>query len=809
MLSFWLMASRSGSWRQTHYGMFAVKAEASNRKMMKRFRGFGEIFGCRSPKSETLARRLKNHRWAVSSRRKMAVYSLLILTVVTAAPSLLVGVAAAQTGNLTRPSGSNSLLSWMDVRDSSGVKLSDYLFVTNPGGVLESWKIFPWALDLLIFIIFITCVTTAIYVLGFTLSFQFLDIFSTALRGLADNLVSQMATPLLLVTSVSVGAFCIGWLIIRGFHAKAAMQVVTMVAIAIFGPIFLTDPLGDILSSNGLLAKGRDLGISVAAGLNGNDNPNPSRLVPALQVAMADGFGRKGTHEWNFGHQIDKRPGCGAAWSAGVKAGDEDRVRSGLRACGDSVAYAQTNDPTMGQVGAGLLLLVGAVAFLAFSIIFSYRIIADACNTIYHLFRAIFGFASLGFIPGPTQIALIRDVCYCLISAVQMCLNIIFLGAYLSFLSNLYQQSGENSVPIFFLAAIIEIVAIVQLRRMNFGISRANDWLAGRVALAAEGSSSTQNAGGVALGMGTAGANNSMSAMGFLSAASTISNSPVAALVAGRRNPLMLGSREDERDRRNKAWGARNAQLREAAHANVYDRVAAVDDILYGMRASGSPMHSLRAATFGAERAVHMAGGTTGLETALRAAGIRGPHAFRIRSALTDIVRAADGEVLASKPLRSVVAAHQYFERNHMDPEWSRYRLHALESMVSRYVDDFSLGVSLSEDQVARGREYMNNPSKEVIDTLRDETEQQRTLVDADRLRSWIFSEHARRVQAATRWVANDPSNFEAIRRLRAEVDNAATTDQWHKGVNTIGSMLLPQPDSRLRPLQEIPAEYF
>ena len=36
----------------------------------------------------------------------------------------------------------------------------------------------------------------------------------------------------------------------------------------------------------------------------------------------------------NFGSQVDDTPSCAQAWSIGIKSGDPDRVKDGVRDCG-------------------------------------------------------------------------------------------------------------------------------------------------------------------------------------------------------------------------------------------------------------------------------------------------------------------------------------------------------------------------------------------------------------------------------------------------------------------------------------------
>ena len=106
-----------------------------------------------------------------------------------------------------------------------------------------------------------------------------------------------------------------------------------MLLVAIIGPLYLSHPLADALSSDGLLAQGRNVGISVAAGLNGDSTVDPAQEVVTLQREMTDIFGRATLQEWNLGKRIDNEPGCKDYWTQGERDGSESEVISGMKAC--------------------------------------------------------------------------------------------------------------------------------------------------------------------------------------------------------------------------------------------------------------------------------------------------------------------------------------------------------------------------------------------------------------------------------------------------------------------------------------------
>ncbi|NKY59814.1 hypothetical protein [Nocardia flavorosea] len=478
---------------------------------------------------------LNDHPW-----KRRALWLLGIMFGFVVFPGIIGVVAGAQTS-----SGVSQIdgLSWMNVRDSNGVPLASYQFVTDPGSLFNPGNTVLWAILGILFVGYMAIVTSAIWAVTFTFSFTWLDMFAAALTGTAQTLARQIATPIVLITAATIGAFFVAWFTVRGFHVKATMQVVTMIGVAILGPLLLANPLEDVLSSDGLLTQGRDVGLSVAAGLNGNGNPNPEQLVTIMQHDLADNFARKPVQVWNFGHIID-RTGCESAWTAGVMAGDPDDIRSAVEGC-DSAAHSRAENPTFGQIGTGLILLVCATLLMLFAVYLGLKVTKAALDAIYHGFMAIFGFAAGGFVYGPTQTFLVRNIVDTFLAAARMAAFTVFLGVYVLFMGDLFQQAGDQVMSVIVIACAVELVAILQLRRLSGSLDRGNNWVANRFALAIQGGGggSGGSGGGSALGMGGAqlpgGGGGGMGGLAALAALNTVNSSPLVAWLALRTpNPL-------------------------------------------------------------------------------------------------------------------------------------------------------------------------------------------------------------------------------------------------------------------------------
>ncbi|MFE2961000.1 hypothetical protein [Nocardia tengchongensis] len=521
-----------------------------------------------------------------------------LLTLVVGAIVLPCGLGAIA---LAETSGGNTVggnaFSWMNVRDSSGVNMSSYMFVTDFGSVLRLDHYGLGIILTLLFAAWMAVAITGIWGTGEVLDFGWMNLISTPLRGMAKAFATQLGTSVVLITAATLGAFCVAWFTMRGLHAKAAMQIAFMIIVAILGPFFLSDPLAEVLSSDGLLVQGRDVGLSVAAGINGDSHPQPTRLVQNLQSQMADNFGRKPLQVWNFGHVVDDRPACRSMWSAGMMSGSQDRVRQGMRDCGDAAAAEASNNPSAGQLASGLLLLVCSGLLLAFSVRLAIKIVRSALDSVYYGLMTVFGFAAGGFVYGPTQTFLIRSLVHGFFAAVRMAAEIVFLTLYLMLLGSLFEQARGQVMAVFVIGAIVEVVALSQLKSFVEGFDRGNDWVANRFAVAVQSAGGGGGSGGAALGMGIHAGHNHLGMLGKMSAITTVATFPATEwLMHKTRNFLKPDALRDDRFNR-VMWGNNDFLIGEArrggrAHGGINTVRGAAAAILYATTA-GAGVHQL------------------------------------------------------------------------------------------------------------------------------------------------------------------------------------------------------------------------
>ncbi|WP_051025495.1 hypothetical protein [Nocardia aobensis] len=774
-------------------------------------------------------------RLTSTRRRRWITWSAIVAVVFLVVPMVVGAVATAAVETETEGPGGNSALGWTKVRDSHGVSLADYVYATNHGGILHPGNTGLAIVLGLLFAFFMVLVTLPTWMVGWVLDFGWLNVFSAPLNGVAHALSGQLATPIMLATFASIGALIAAYFLQRGFHAKAVVQVLTMLVVAVIGPVYLSDPLGEVLSSHGLLAEGRNVGLSVSAGLNGNSNPDPSAMVPTLQEDMADNFARRPLQVWNFGHVVDDRPGCAAAWSAGVRSGSEGKIKDGMKSCGDQAAARAADNPSFGQIGAGLLLLITATILLIFAAYLSLKIIWSALDSVYWGIMTIFGFAGGGLVYGPTQTFTVRAVVHGMMSAVRMCVQIIALGVYLLFFGDLFRQAKGQEMSVFVIGAIVMIVGFLQFKRLTASLDSGNEWVANRFALAIQnpgrGGGGGGGGGGHALGMGEMGAHHKLGSgtmMAVMAGASTISNSPLTEWLLGalpggfhpqsRMKKLMAEAQAGAWVDEKRFGGSRGWYVQSMAKWEALSREARKGARAYG---GSRGIESVRGMAGAIQGVLDADGGIADSHGAMLGAGLKNDRLGHIVGRSRKIIADnASSESVADKDLSLLVAALRRTQNS------ARLLVNGKGDAVETAADFANLeqasrtfrrikrgGVAL-DGGAASGVErdfvndYMLNPTKEkmvalqaVIDgddlgagalaTNRAAQHLQSVGIDgttrlsrerAARMSQWIGNEHAKLIQKSTEHLMEDVTDADRIRDLRTLVFDAVNTDHWASG---------------------------
>ncbi|MGX1778201.1 hypothetical protein ACWIGW_39270 [Nocardia brasiliensis] len=761
--------------------------------------------------------RCRFRAWVRAKRRRRVAYWLAVAMVVLFVfPGVLGAIATAQTSSGTPGTTSaNSALSWMNNRDSDGVESSQYFVAQDSGGLLEPGKSIIVTVTSLIMIGWGILKITPIYLVGKVMSFSWLDNFEGPLRDLADSYTSAVYTPAMLLFGATLGAFFTVYFFVRGFHAKAAYQLMFLLAVAMASPALLANPMAQVFSSDGALAVGRDFGLAVSAGLNGEPEQDRTVLVARMQMQMTDNF-RKELQILNFGHEVDERASCRIAWSRGIESGDSQQVRKGMELCQDYTAVHAIDNPTWGQVGAGIMMIVASLPYGLLMIYMSYKIAMSACSVIYNLIQMIIGAALFAYIHGPPQVTFISNFVGVFANSIKVGAWMIFLGNYIFLNGAIFGRPG-NHMEWFILLALLHLVIFARARKTAKAMRRAEFWVTNRFAqklqnVGGKGGGGGGGGGGGVFGLGgrSEDSSSAFKTLAALSMVAAIGNSTLAGHVfRTNANPLAFRARSHEYMRRNQAyfWGTHTPQYtasyqgfeqigdisRMAAGSPTLFRSARIPvgaDVIGNMNTMSSiGMGEVNSARLGAQvsnaHRLFSGYGPDRLRPGLIEAGFNSP----VINARIDAAQNAIGA--GGDPITRLRAAANRFDAGRDAHSMGVLEQEMLNALHSVDVPTLPAGLDVHRDA------YINNPTQGGFDTLRSVAEGRTTgpinigggnfnpsMDDAWRLESSIGYE---RLQRATRNVDEilsapnlDQANINTpLADLRTEISRMEAERRW------------------------------
>lgn len=426
--------------------------------------------------------------WISATRlRRVICWPILVFQLAVAVSTLFAPNAAAAT--------STAAVDWMGIKDSKGVNLANYQFSTDGGSLFHPINSGTSTFIQAEFGIWLIMVTTAVWFVCWALSFNWLNLIAEPVRSISDALTQTLSTPVILSLAGTLAAIPVAYFLLRGNFAKGATQICVIMAIGVLGGSLFADPVADVMGSNGLLAQGRDAGMSVAASITGDSSANATNTISTIETQLADSFGRHPLQQWNFGTVVDNvSPACSAAWTAGARSGDADNIKDGIADCGAPSSKAMkkiADNPSGGQIGTGAALLLGSLVLLAFGCFYGGLIIKTAVEAIYYAIRGLVGFLVTGFIYGPTQQALWYSIIDACLSAVAMCVYVIFLAIYTLVLDRIFTNPNMNGIAVIFIGGIMMIIGIGILHKIRKSLRGATDRSAARLNAAISGGPGT------------------------------------------------------------------------------------------------------------------------------------------------------------------------------------------------------------------------------------------------------------------------------------------------------------------------------
>lgn len=383
--------------------------------------------------------------------------------------------------------GGNVLISWMGITDSHGVPVAKYTLTLNEGGWNQPGAAAFAYLDSFVYEVYVGLVATALWLIKTVLNFGWLQLFAAPFHTIGSGVGTAMERYGLAPTAIALLAIIAAFTVLAGRTATAVSHIAMgLLMVGVAATIF-AHPLAQMIGPDGLLAKGRQTGMEIAATVSGGkDISTPDQLVGSL----ADRFLRSPTQMINFGMVSDSiSRKCEQAWTDGINNGRGDKLKDDMKGCdgkkGEQM-HAKTMDSPAGILASLVMVSLLGGMLIGFSCFFVWHVIRTAVHALLYAALAPPAFA-IGVIPGGPRLFAWKTVLDCLMAYAAMIIYVAAFGAYNAILDRVF-TSTSNAIEAIFLTALILAFGFAffgPLRRM---FDRQRDSLAARISGGAGGS---------------------------------------------------------------------------------------------------------------------------------------------------------------------------------------------------------------------------------------------------------------------------------------------------------------------------------
>ena len=410
--------------------------------------------------------------WGRLSRRARRVF---VVSVACPVLMLLTATAAYADGS-TAP----STLSWMEIKDSSGISVWKYELSVDGGGVTSPGKLLWSSITGFIWEAYRAYVAISIWLIDWVLSFDWLDTVASPMLSLGDNLTLIVDKFGLVPTLLTITAIASVLWMARGRWVLGIFELLLSLIIASLAVGALANPVGLVAGNDGMLIQARDFGLAVSSGLvnDGDTNSSSDDMRTEVSATLADTFIRQPTQMINFGRVVDGSD-CENEWEDVVKDGPyglDDDVRSAMGDCDDEMKDVADNPNSAMAMSAGVLFPAAFIVLL-FAAILSGTVLVAGVQALYRGLKLVLDLV-LGLLPGSARGTLWMSIADLVMALVTVVFSVVFLTAYLLLIQAVFASGGTARMQTFFFVDILLIVGIVVYWRGRARIKAAADRLA-------------------------------------------------------------------------------------------------------------------------------------------------------------------------------------------------------------------------------------------------------------------------------------------------------------------------------------------
>lgn len=400
---------------------------------------------------------------------------------------LVVGVARAwaDPGTGASTDEGDPLISWMGIKDSDGVPVAKYTLTLNNG----SWKdpvstVFGQVASIG-YELYRNITATALWLIQFVLKFQWMSLFTVPFQTIGHGINTAMDRFGLTATALAVLAIIVVCTVLAGKTAKAVSNIAMgMLMMGVAATIF-ANPLGELVGSDGLLAKGRDTGLQIATSVSDGamGNSGGKADIDPLVSRLADRFLRSPTQMINFGTVSDSvSRECKKAWSQGINKERGDKLKDDIHGCSSDKGDAM-HQKSMGSPAAMLVPLVIcgflAIFLVAFACYFVWHVVRTAVQAMLFAALAPPAFA-IGVIPGGPQTFAWKTVLDCAMAYAAMIIYTAAFGAYNVIIDQVFKESG-NAIKSLFMTALVLAFGFALFGPLHRMFDRQRDTMAAKL----------------------------------------------------------------------------------------------------------------------------------------------------------------------------------------------------------------------------------------------------------------------------------------------------------------------------------------
>ena len=355
-------------------------------------------------------------------------------------------------------------LSWIDLKDTTGVKIWKYKVYVDHGGITAAGKM-VWSTFILIvwqFYLFIT--TACLWFMDWVNGLGIIQVIYGPLKAAAGALSSVLDSLGLKTALLTITGLVAAVHILKGRWATGLWEVAAAGVVAALATGLLASPVDLIAGPNGAVSTaqqaGLQLGVATAGDSRDMGNASLDELRETQSSQMVDAFVVLPTQILNFGAPLSTK--CDAVYRQSIDKGpyadEDDKVRDAVGDC-DKNAGEVAKNPGSGMffnalvfMPAGFVLCV-LCALVSFGVLMSVlRAAATSVKLVWDLL--------VGLLPGSARGPLLSSAADVIMHLIVLVLSSTFLGILISVITAIFDFGGENKRPVVETFFVVDLVLV-------------------------------------------------------------------------------------------------------------------------------------------------------------------------------------------------------------------------------------------------------------------------------------------------------------------------------------------------------------